>query len=68
MVYDVRVCAFDFHFYSTDEIRECLAFYSEKVHPSSRLSMVGHVHGDHGEAQQWYCRVPIRLQRESNRR
>jgi hypothetical protein len=36
-IYFIRVCGFTFEFVSVDHIREALNFYSQKIHPSSRL-------------------------------
>jgi hypothetical protein len=35
--YFVRVCGFTFQFASVKQIRDYLAFYSQKIHPTSRL-------------------------------
>jgi hypothetical protein len=34
------------------QIRDCLAYYSQKVRPSSRLPVGG---ADHWEAQRWFA-------------
>jgi hypothetical protein len=63
-VYFVRVCAFTFEFHSIQQIQECLAFFSRKVHPSSRASLGGICHE---EAQRWFDRLPMRLLEERRR-
>ena len=60
----VNVASFTFHFFSVQQIRDCLAYYNEKTHPSSRLS-IGAM--DHWEAQRWFERLPMYLLEESKR-
>src|SRR5437763_142268 len=68
-VYCVEVCGFTFRFESVAQIRAALAFYRNKVHPSSRISGVMEPGGfnEHDLVQRWYERVPQRLQREGKR-
>jgi hypothetical protein len=67
-VYFVRVCSFTFEFHSIQQIRECLAFFSRKVRPSSRASLAGLCPGfEHWEAQRWFDRLPMRLLEERRR-
>ena len=61
----VRVAGFTFEFQSIEQINACLAFYTKKVHPSSRLSING---GDHWEFQRWFERLPLYLQEEPKRK
>lgn len=63
-VYFVSVCSFTFEFHSIEQIKACLDYYSEKIHPSSRLSVNG---GDHWEFQRWYERLPMYLLEEPKR-
>ena len=68
----VTVCGFTFHFTSREQLAEAIEFYSRKTHPSSRLPSVNGkwnypAYGDHEEAQRWFERVPLKLQREGNR-
>jgi hypothetical protein len=63
-VYFVRVCSFTFEFHSLVQIKECLSFYSQKIHPSSRLNARG---CDHWETLRWFERLPLYLQEEPKR-
>ena len=68
----VTVCGFTFRFRSRERLVEAIAFYSRKTHPSSRLPSVDGMwnypaYGDHEEAQRWFERVPLKLQREGKR-
>lgn len=63
-VYFVRVCSFTFEFHSIEQIEACLEYYSQKVHPSSRLSIGS---ADHWEVQRWFERLPMYLLEESKR-
>src|SRR5579859_4960575 len=61
-VYFVRVCSFTFEFHSLAQIQECLAFFSQKLHPNRR------VHIEFGERWiPWYERLPQWLFEESKR-
>ncbi len=61
----VYVASFTFHFFSVEQIRDCLAYYDRKTHPSSRLSVPGNI--DHWEAQRWFDRLPMYLLEEPKR-
>jgi hypothetical protein len=63
-VYFVRVCSFTFEFHSVDQIRACLDYYSQKIHPSSRLDVGS---ADSSEMQRWYERLPMHLLEEPKR-
>lgn len=63
-VFFVRVCSFTFEFHTLNQIAECLAYYSQKTHPSSR---VGIGSADHWEAQRWFERLPMYLMEEPKR-
>jgi hypothetical protein len=70
-VYHVRVCGFEFRFRGLNSIDEAIRFYGRKTHPSSRLFRKDVPRGfleAHRDVQRWYEMVPLRLQRESNRR
>lgn len=54
----VRVVSFTFQFICVRQIQECLDYYDQKIHPSSRLPVGGM---DHWEAQRWFERLPIYL-------
>jgi hypothetical protein len=61
----VRVAGFTFEFHSIKQVETCLKFYSEKIHPTSRLLLDG---GGHWEYQRWFERLPIYLQEEPKRK
>jgi hypothetical protein len=68
-VFFVRVCSFTFEFHSLKQIGECLEYYSQKIHPTSRipwkeLPLYG---GDQSETQRWYERLPMYLLEEPKR-
>lgn len=68
-VYFVRVCAFTFAFHSLHQIAACLHYYSQKIHPSSRLPVyTENLGGDHMETQRWFERLPMYLFEEPKRR
>jgi hypothetical protein len=60
----VSVASFTFHFFSVQQIRDCLAYYTEKNHPSSRLSIGA---ADHWEVQRWFECLPMYLLEDSKR-
>lgn len=62
--YFVRVCGFTFKFVSIQQLRECLAHFSQKLHPSGRL--VQPRPGGHS-VDPWHERLPMRLFEESKR-
>ena len=64
----VNVCSFTFKFYSDDEIREYIAFFEKKTHPSSTLPIPeGSDSFFRWHSQRWYERLPMYLQEESKR-
>lgn len=58
-VWFVRVCSFTFEFQTIEELEAHLAFYRQKIHPTSRLPEPHF--GDHWEAQRWFERLPMYL-------
>lgn len=62
-VYFVTVCSFTFQFQSVAQIEECLAFFTEKLHPSSLRPGVTLEH----YWQRWYERLPHWLFEEPKR-
>jgi hypothetical protein len=62
-VYFVEVCSFTFEFHSLDQLRSCLDYYMQKVHPSTRIpgKDLGSYSGDHWETQRWYEKLPMKL-------
>jgi len=64
----VSVCSFTFRFYSQDEIREYIAFFEKKTHPTSTLPIpAGSDSFFRWHSQRWYERLPVYLQEESKR-
>jgi hypothetical protein len=63
-VYFVRVCSFIFEFHSLRQIRACLDYYSQKIHPTSRVD----IRDIDRWAQRWFERVPLFLREEPKRR
>lgn len=66
-VYFVRLCAFTFEFHSLGQLEACLAHFSQKVRPSSRVPWYEPIGGDHFERQRWYERLPMWLSEEPKR-
>ena len=65
-VWFVRVCSFTFEFQTAEQLEACLAYYGQKIHPSSRVPEV--YFGDHWEAQRWFERLPMYLLEEPKRK
>jgi hypothetical protein len=67
----VRVCSFTFRFRSVEELRECTAFYSKKVHPSRRSAEAAKAvragEMSRWEAESWHERLPLYLREEPKR-
>jgi hypothetical protein len=63
-VYFAEVAGFTFEFMSLDQVRECLHYFEQRLHPSSRVSVGA---ADHWEVQRWYERVPGHLKSDRNR-
>jgi hypothetical protein len=67
-VYYVYVCGFTFKFWSVAQIQAALDYYSQKIHPSSRIKNPGSYHWcHHYEVQRWYERLPLYLRKEGKR-
>jgi hypothetical protein len=65
----VHVASFTFQFMSVQQLRDCLSFFEQKIHPSSRRPMPAEtLAGIHGKAQRWFERLPIHLLEEPKRR
>jgi hypothetical protein len=60
----VAVASFTFRFVSVEQIRDCLSYYEQKTHPSSRIAARG---GDHWEFQRWFERLPMYLLEDAKR-
>ncbi len=63
-VYFVHECNFTFTFMDLKQAKECLAYFSEKIHSSTRVN-IGFA--DHWEVQRWYERLPGHLKSKKNR-
>ena len=62
--YFVEVTGFTFEFASTDQIRECLTFFEQRIHPSSRRPVF---EPEKGEWQAWHERLPANILKGSKR-
>ncbi|HBE70131.1 MAG TPA: hypothetical protein DDW52_18440 [Planctomycetaceae bacterium] len=62
-MYFVAVAGFTFQFVSLEQLRECLEWFRQKIHPSSRLPNVTLEH----YWQRWYERLPKGLTKEPKR-
>jgi len=63
-IYFAEVAGFTFEFMSLSQVRECLAYFEQRLHPSSRLDIGA---ADHWEVQRWYERIPGRLKSGQDR-
>jgi hypothetical protein len=69
-VYFVRICGFTFEFHSIEQLKVCLAFFSRKVRPSSRIKFPDSDRGiayRHWACQRWFERLPMQLLEERRR-
>jgi hypothetical protein len=59
----VRTCCFEFEFHSLDQLRACLAYFSRKIQPTSRIPErdLPNYGGDRSEVQRWFERLPMKL-------
>jgi hypothetical protein len=60
----VSVASFTFQFASVEQIKDYLAYYERKIHPSS-IADIGSA--DHWEAQRWFEKLPMYLLEEPKR-
>jgi hypothetical protein len=63
-IYFAEIAGFTFEFMSLDQVRECLAHFEQRLHPSSRLDIGS---ADSWEVQRWYERIPGHLQSDRDR-
>ena len=64
----VNVASFTFHFVSLRQVRDYLAYFELKTHPSSRLPVIHTMdYGDNGEAQRWFDQLPMYLLEDARR-
>jgi len=71
----VRVASFTFRFVSIEQLRECLRYYEQKTHPSSRISskvLAADLGEDWSglrgwEIERWFERLPMYLLEEPKR-
>jgi hypothetical protein len=61
----VSVASFTFQFFTVEQLRDCLAYFDRKTHPSSRLPIGA---ADHWEVQRWFERLPMYLLEDSKRK
>jgi hypothetical protein len=61
----VKVVSFTFQFVTVRQLRDCIAYFASKIHPSSRLSIGA---ADHWEVQRWFECLPMYLLEESKRK
>jgi hypothetical protein len=56
----VNVCSFTFRFESLPQLERAIAYYEQKILPSSIIPTkeFSDYGGDSGEAQRWYERLP----------
>jgi hypothetical protein len=62
--YFVQVAGFTFEFASVDQLRECLTFFEQRIHPSSRKPVFA---PEKGHWQAWHERLPARVLKSSRR-
>lgn len=67
--YFVEVCGFTFKFNSIEQLEEVLAYYSQKLHPSSIIPHLDQSPEkiDRSLIQRWYERLPLYLRKEPKR-
>jgi hypothetical protein len=71
----VQVASFTFRFESVEQLRKCIGYYEQKIHPSSRVSAVelekqlGSDWRDQRgwEVERWFERLPMYLLEEPKR-
>jgi len=63
-VYFVQECNFTFTFMNLEQAKECLEYFSLKIHPSTRVDIGA---ADHWEVQRWHERLPGHLKSEKKR-
>lgn len=71
----VRVASFTFEFERVQQLRDCLAYYQQKVHPSSRIPAKKMAFGTRGDwrklrgwdVERWFERLPMYLLEEPKR-
>ena len=72
----VQVASFTFRFESIEQLRECIGYYQQKIHPSSRVAAVElerQLGKDWRElrgwdVERWFERLPMYLLEEPKRR
>lgn len=71
----VRVASFAFRFRSIEQLKECIRFFEQKIHPSSRIAAKA-LEQDLGEdwqklrgweVERWFERLPMYLLEEPKR-
>lgn len=71
-IYYVQVCGFKFKFCSVNQIQAALDYYSQKVHPSSRIHFPNSeqliLKSHRYQLQRWHERLPSYLRKENKRK
>jgi hypothetical protein len=69
-VWYVRVCSFTFVFHTPQQLEECVNYYCNRIHSSSRIPGRDLVRygGDTWERLRWYERLPMYLLEEPKRK
>lgn len=62
-VYLVDVCNFTFQFASIEQVKECKAYFEQKVHPST----IGYHPPFEHYWQPWYCKLPKGINKDVKR-
>ncbi|MEO7096941.1 MAG: hypothetical protein ABI175_27020 [Polyangiales bacterium] len=62
--YFVRVAGFTFELATLGQLRECIEWFSIKIHPSSREQVF---EPEKGEWQPWHSRLPASVKKASKR-
>jgi len=62
-VYFADVCNFTFQFASIEQVKECLAYFSKKTHPSTIGEHPPYEHYWHP----WYCKLPKGINKGTRR-
>lgn len=63
----VHVASFTFQFMSVPQLRECLSYFEQKTHPSSRRPIPPVTSPGMQECQRWFERLPMHLLEEPKR-
>ncbi|MEM8777337.1 MAG: hypothetical protein AAGF26_00405 [Cyanobacteria bacterium P01_G01_bin.49] len=67
LIYFIEVCGFTFEFYSLEQIANAIAWFEQKVHPSTRLKDEPMLRSEHDVVQRWHERLPASIKKGSKR-